>query len=244
MRERGESGDRDRRPREVTATRPARRWVLRELSDILSPRMAFWELEQKRARAEDDYEAEQAATLNLARYGLGLNKAGLLPTWCSHEVKAGKAPADLLSAAMAITFAWRVAQGLFAGRRPSPQQLDDVDKACVAREEVLDLRRERDKQLTRELRQLARTSHREVAALAQELPSRPVSDAFASWWGVVFWVRSIARGPTGLRQHLHQRFRLCLECGCLIVLRKRRGQTRRFCDRYCRRRYARRKTAP
>ncbi|MBE9566539.1 MAG: hypothetical protein IMF16_07300, partial [Proteobacteria bacterium] len=137
MPERGDGRNRNKRPREITVTRPAKRWRVREISDILSPGMAFWELEQKRAGAEEDYEAERAATLNLARYGLGLNKGGLLPSSWEDDVKEGKAPAELLRAAMAITFAWRVAQSLFAGRRPPPRQLDDLEKACVDRERHL-----------------------------------------------------------------------------------------------------------
>lgn len=244
MPERGESGSRESRSREVTATRPARKWVLRELSGILSPWMAFWELEQKRAHAEDDWEAEQAATLNLMRYGLRLNKAGLLPTWWSRQVTAGKVPADFLSAAVAIAFAWRVAQCLFAGRTPKPRQLQDLERCCAAREQALTSRQQHDEKIAKQLSELARRGYRELAALAQELPSRHRSDMFAAWWRAVFWVWLIAQSPAGLRRHLCQRFRLCLDCGCVIVLRKRTGQTRRFCNRYCRRRHAGKKPAP
>jgi len=244
MPERGEDQDRNRRPREVTATRPAERWRLREISGIFSPRRAFWELEQRRAQVEEDYDAEQAATLNFARYGLGLNKAGLLPKWWEEEVKAGKAPAELPVAAMAVVSAWRVAQSLFAGRRPPPRHLDDLENACARRERHRDLRRERDKRLAQKLRRLARAGDGDLAALAQELPARHVPDLFAPWWQVACWVRGIARAPAGLCQQLRQRFRLCPECGCVIALRKRKGQMRRFCDRDCRRRYARKKPAP
>jgi len=244
MSDRGEDQDRNRRPREATATRPAERWRLREISGILSPRMAFWELEQRRAQVEEDYEAEQAATLNLARYGLGLNKAGVLPRSWEEDVKAGKAPVELLRAARAVTCAWRVAQSLFPGRRPPPQQLDDLEKACARRERQRDLRRERDKQLAQELWRLVRAGKKEFAEYAQELPTRPGTSMFAPWWRAAFWVLGIARARAGLRRQLCQRFRLCLECGCVIVLRKRKGQTRRFCDRYCRRRHARKNPAP
>lgn len=108
----GEGCDKNRRPRQVTVIRPAQRWRLGEVSGALSPRMAFWDLEQKRAQAEEDDAAEQAATLNLARYGLGLSKAGRLPPRWQEDVRAGNAPGELLLAAMAVTFAWRVQKRL------------------------------------------------------------------------------------------------------------------------------------
>jgi hypothetical protein len=145
---------------------------------------------------------------------------------------------------MAIIFAWRVAQCLFSGKKLAPAQLEDLDRACAGHQEERNIRRKRDKQLAARLRYLAGKGDPELAQLAQELPYRPLSDEYLPWWQAAHWIRGIVAGPASRREYLLQRFHLCQECGCVIVLRKRKGRTRHFCDRHCRLRYARKKPDP
>jgi hypothetical protein len=244
MRRTGDEHGKGKQPRTVTATRPAGKWILQELVDVFGPRRAFWELEQQRAHLEHDWDAEQAAMLNLLRYGLGLTRSGVLSKHWQDRANAGEEPPEMVSAMMALVFAWRVAQCLFSGNKPASARVEELDRVCAGYQERRNLSWERDEQLAARLRQLAGTNHPELLRLAEELPFRPLADDFALWWHAAHWVLGLVRGPAGYRRYVCQRFHLCQECGSIILLRKGGERERRFCDRYCRRRHARKKVDP